>query len=117
MNAGMGRAFIHPPSNPGDCLFSKMSVNVSADLATRVEPCVFGGAPDCSQCGCAASTGLHWLRTAKIAGPLKVGHFVETSVSIGSMVNRLKRRAAHPSRWSSGGPQVGNKSELVQIAS
>ena len=117
MNAGMGRAFVHPPSNPGDCLFSKMSVNVSADLETRVEPCVFGGAPDCSQCGCAASTGLHWLRTAKIAGPLKVGHFVETSVSIGSMVNRLKRRAAHPSRWSSGGPQVGNKSELVQIAS
>ena len=117
MNAGMGRAFVHPPSSPADCLFAKMSVNVSADLETRVEPCVFGGAPDCSQCGCAASTGFHWLRTAKIAGPLKVGHFVETSVTIGSMVNRLKRRAAHPSRWSSGGPQVGNKSELVQIAS
>ena len=117
MNAGMGRAFVHPPNSPGDCLFSKMSVNVSADLETRVEPCVFGGAPDCSQCGCAASTGFHWLRSAKIAGPLRIGHFVETSVTIGSMVNRLKRRAAHPSRWSSGGPQVGNKSELVQIAS
>jgi len=117
MNAGMGRAFVNPPSSPGDCLFAKMSVNVSADLETRVEPCVFGGAPDCSQCGCAASTGLHWLRTAKIAGPLKVGHFVESSVAIGSLVNRVKRRAIHPSRWGSGGPQVGNKSELVQIAS
>jgi len=122
INPGMARAFVDPPSSPSDCLFSKMSVNYSADLETRVEPCVFGGTPDCSQCGCAASSGLHWIRSEKVAGPLRVGHFVESSVAIGSFVNRLKRRTVHPSRWRPGGPQVGgppigNKAELVQIAS
>jgi MoaA/NifB/PqqE/SkfB family radical SAM enzyme len=117
VNPGIARAFVEPPTNPSDCLFSKMSINYSADLETRVEPCVFGGTPDCSQCGCAASSGLHWIRTQKVAGPLRVGHFVESSVAIGSFVNRLKRRANHPSRWRPGGPKVGNKTELVQIAS
>ncbi len=116
MNSGIARAFIDPPRSPHDCLFSKMSVNYSADLETRVEPCVFGGSPDCSQCGCAASSGLHWIRTEKVAGPLRVGHFVEGSVAIGSLVNRLKGRAIHPSRWRPGGPGVGSKPELVQIA-
>jgi MoaA/NifB/PqqE/SkfB family radical SAM enzyme len=117
MNSGMAGAFVEPPRSPEDCLFSKMSVNYSADLETRVEPCVFGGTPDCSQCGCAASSGLHWIRAEKVAGPLKVGHFVQTSVAIGSLVNRFKRRAIRPSRWRPGGPQVENKTELVQIAS
>ncbi len=117
MNSGIASAFVAPPKSPGDCLFSKMSVNYSADLATRVEPCVFGGTPDCSQCGCAASSGLHWIRNQRVVGPAKVGHFVESSVAIGSLVNRLKRRSIHPSRWRPGGPPVGNKPELVQIAS
>ena len=117
MNSGIAGAFVDPPRSPEDCLFSKMSVNYSADLETRVEPCVFGGAPDCSQCGCAASSGLHWIRAETIAGPLKVGHFVQTSVAIGSLVNRFKRRAVHPSRWRPGGRQVENKTALVQIAS
>ena len=38
-------AFVRPPKNPDDCLFSKMSANYSADLESRVEPCVFGGTP------------------------------------------------------------------------
>jgi hypothetical protein len=115
MNAGVARAFIAPPSNPGACLFAKMSANYSADLETRVEPCVFGGTPDCSQCGCAASSGLHWIRTVKIAGPIKVGHFVASSVAVGSLVNRMRRRPTQPSRWGPGGPQVGSKPELVRI--
>jgi len=115
MNAGVARAFVHPPSSPRDCLFSKMSANYSADLETRVEPCVFGGTPDCSQCGCIASSGLHWIRTVKVAGPLTVGHFVGSSVAIGSFVNRLRRRAIQPSRWGRGGPSVQNNEELIQI--
>src|SRR6202795_3994175 len=39
---GMAQALLPPPSNPDDCLFSKMSANYSADLQSRVEPCVFG---------------------------------------------------------------------------
>ena len=63
-----------------------MSANYSADLKSRVEPCVFGGTPDCSQCGCAISSGLHWIQTVKVAGPLKVKHFVGGSVGVGSQV-------------------------------
>src|SRR4051812_1418575 len=33
INEGIARAFVHPPSNPHDCLFAKMSANYSADLA------------------------------------------------------------------------------------
>lgn len=115
INEGIARAFVHPPSNPHDCLFAKMSANYSADLATRVEPCVFGGTPDCSQCGCVASSALHWIRTVKVAGPVKVGHFVGASVSIGLLMNRLRNRAIKPSRWTPGGPQIGDKPALVQI--
>jgi MoaA/NifB/PqqE/SkfB family radical SAM enzyme len=115
MNSGTARAFVRPPASPRDCLFAQMSVNYSADLETRVEPCVFGGTPDCSQCGCIASSALHWIRGVKIAGPVKVGHFVGSSVAVGSLVNRLRRRATQPSRWGSGGPHLGSKPELEQI--
>jgi len=116
---GLAKAFLAPPKNPGDCLFAKMSANYSADFETRVEPCVFGGTPDCSQCGCAASTGLHWVRGVKVAGPVKIDHFIASSVKIGLMVNRLRRsRAAKPSRWTpSANPPRGDADKLIQIQS
>jgi MoaA/NifB/PqqE/SkfB family radical SAM enzyme len=114
-NCGIAQAFLRPPNNPSDCLFSKMSANYSADLQTRVEPCVFGGTPDCSQCGCIASAGLHWIRGLKVAGDMKVADFVGTSIRIGSLVNRLKCNSDRPSRWRSRGPRIANPSELVQI--
>jgi MoaA/NifB/PqqE/SkfB family radical SAM enzyme len=117
METGIARAFLHPPSSPADCLFAKMSANYSADLETRVEPCVFGGSPDCSQCGCSASSGLHSIRGVKLAGPLKVGHFVGASVAVGSFVNRLRRHSVQPSRWRRGAAHVSAKRELVQIES
>ena len=116
MTDGVARALLHPPENPSDCLFAKMSANYSADLATRVEPCVFGGTPNCSECGCMASSGLHWIRTVKVAGPLRVGHFVGGSVGVGSFVNRMRGKGTRPSRWRSKGPPSGEKPELVQIA-
>jgi MoaA/NifB/PqqE/SkfB family radical SAM enzyme len=115
MPQGLAQAFVQPPKNPQDCLFAKMSANYSADLETRVEPCVFGGSPDCSQCGCAASSGLHWIRGQKVIGPATVGHFVSSSIAIGSLVNRLRRRAVQPSRWGPGGTPVRDESELIQI--
>lgn len=115
MTHGIARAFVHPPENPRECLFAKMSANYSADLETRVEPCVFGGQPDCSQCGCLASSGLQWIRGVKVAGPIRVGHFVAGSVSIGLLINRLRGSANRPPRWGPGGPPVGSNRELVQI--
>src|ERR1035438_4449857 len=58
----MSRAMIdelqHPPTSPRDCIFARTTLTVSADMKTRITPCQFGGAPDCSQCGCIASMGL-----------------------------------------------------------
>jgi MoaA/NifB/PqqE/SkfB family radical SAM enzyme len=113
---GLAQAFLHPPKDPGDCVFAKMSANYSADLETRVEPCVFGGTPDCSQCGCVASSGLHWVRSVKIVGPVKVDHFIATSIKIGLLMNRLRSRAARPSRWSGSAPNR-KSGKLVQIQS
>jgi MoaA/NifB/PqqE/SkfB family radical SAM enzyme len=114
---GMGRAFVSPPRNPDDCLFSKTSLNYSADLRTRVEPCVFGGTPDCSQCGCSISSALHWIRDVKVAGPLRVGHLVQASLSVGSVLRKIRGDVESPGRWDKGAQFVGGKSALVQIQS
>jgi hypothetical protein len=101
INQGIAEAFVDPPHHPAECLFSKMSTNYSADLKTRVEPCIFGGTPDCRQCGCAISSGLHWIQGMKIAGPLKVNHLIRGTMAIGSLLGRLRAVAARPSRWKS----------------
>jgi MoaA/NifB/PqqE/SkfB family radical SAM enzyme len=112
---GLARALLFPPSNPDECLFSKMSVNYSADLKSRVEPCVFGGTPDCSQCGCAISSGLHWVRTVKVAGPLTIDHFIAGSIGVGARVNRLRGRSIRSSRWHPPAAKPGGEAELVRI--
>ncbi len=114
---GLGRALVHPPAKPKDCVFAKMSANYSADLETRVEPCVFGGSPDCSQCGCAISSGLHWIRTVEVAGPMRVGHFIGASIGVGRIVNRIRSGAGGPSRWDSGAKPPSRCPGLVQIDS
>ncbi len=114
---GMARAFITPPNSPRECLFSKMSTNYSADLRTNVEPCVFGGNPDCTQCGCSISSALHWIRDVKVAGPLKVDHLVRSSLAIGSAVSKMRHVSATPTRWLPGAHFTPDRSSLVQIES
>jgi hypothetical protein len=116
-NEGLAQALLRPPNNPDDCVFAKLSANYSADFKTRVEPCVFGGTPDCSQCGCAISSGLHWIRGIRLAGPLKVNHFIAGSVRVGRLMNRLRLRPARPSRWNSTTVLADSKSKLIQIRS
>ncbi len=101
-NEGIAKAFLNPPKDPGDCVFARMSANYSADLRSRVEPCVFGGSPDCSQCGCAISSALHWIRTIDVAGPLKVNHFIQSSIKIGLLANRIRSKPSHAPRWQQG---------------
>jgi MoaA/NifB/PqqE/SkfB family radical SAM enzyme len=107
---GMARAFSDPPQSPDRCLFAKMSVNYTADLKTNVEPCVFGGDPDCSRCGCSISAGLHWIGGLKVAGPLKINHLALASVATGALVNRMFPHQSHLPRWC---PSDRN---LVQIS-
>lgn len=80
---GAAEAFATPPASPRDCTFSRVSVNYSADLRTRIEPCFFGGDPDCSQCGCAVSAGLHWLRAQPVALGLRAHHLIDASLALG----------------------------------
>jgi MoaA/NifB/PqqE/SkfB family radical SAM enzyme len=111
---GMAQAFVHPPRNPDDCLFSKMSLNYSADLQTHVEPCVFGGNPDCSQCGCSISSALHWIRDIRVAGPLRVGHTVRSSLAIGKAMKKIRGDSDSVNRWQ-GLRLRAQKAGLVQI--
>ena len=115
-NPLIGRAFLEPPANPGGCLFAKFSINYSADFRTQVEPCVFGGRPDCNQCGCAISSGLHGLREVRVAGPITIGHLARGSVAIGGLVNRLRPARGKPARWGDGA-ESGRNADLVQIES
>jgi len=114
-NEGLAKAFLNPPKDPGDCVFARMSANYSADLRSRVEPCVFGGSPDCSQCGCAISSGLHWIRTVDVAGPLKVGHFIQSSINIGRLVNRFRSQPLQAPRWKPGSVPSSVDRSMVNI--
>jgi len=73
----------NPPSSPRDCIFAQTTTCVSADLTTRIEPCQFGGAPLCSECGCMASAGLASIGRHKLAGFIPVGKLFSLSQSIG----------------------------------
>ena len=115
MKKGIAASFVRPPASPDDCLFARMSANFSADLRSRVEPCVFGGSPDCSQCGCASSVGLHWIRTLKIAGPLTVKHVVEGSLKMGLLVDRWRSGSTGLPRWIHANRKPRISSDLVQI--
>jgi MoaA/NifB/PqqE/SkfB family radical SAM enzyme len=90
MTPGIAHAFGSPPANPTECMFSRMSVNYSADLKTQVQPCFFGGQPDCRQCGCAVTAGLHWIGAKTVLGPLRVSHLMRASVAVGHLASRAR---------------------------
>ena len=114
MHKGMIDAFLHPPESPSTCLLSKLSVNYTADLKSRVEPCVFGGEPNCAECGCSMSLGMHWMGEYKVAGPVRGKHLLNSSLAIGRTYNRLTRHDRAGLRWADQ-PRSGDESELVQI--
>ncbi len=99
MHKGLMDAFMRPPESPSDCLFAKLSINYTADLKNRVEPCVFGGSPNCAECGCSMSMGMHWLGDIKVAGPLHARHLIQGSLAVGRGVNRIMHRR-EALRWN-----------------
>jgi MoaA/NifB/PqqE/SkfB family radical SAM enzyme len=86
------REFLSPPVSPDRCIFAQTTRTLSADLRTRVEPCQFGGDPDCSRCGCIASMGLAAVGHRKLIGPITAGHIFWTSIAIGRQVQRAEKR-------------------------
>jgi MoaA/NifB/PqqE/SkfB family radical SAM enzyme len=90
MEEGMIRHFLSPPDSPESCIFAQVTKTISADLKTRITPCQFGGNPDCSQCGCAASMGLNAIAEKKFSG-VHVRKLFTISNTVGAGVRKLVR--------------------------
>ena len=83
MPEGLIRQLAAPPHSPEDCVFALTTETLSADLRTKVTPCLFGGNPDCEACGCVASMGLAAVAAHKLGGVIPVGKIFKASVKIG----------------------------------
>jgi MoaA/NifB/PqqE/SkfB family radical SAM enzyme len=99
MTEGVIREFLAPPTSPDRCIFAKTTHTLSADLTTRVQPCQFGGDPDCSQCGCYASMGLAAVGHRKLLGPITAGNIFWASAAVGKHVGKLADRVRRAVEW------------------
>ena len=121
MLEGMIKEFLSPPASPDRCIFAQTTRTVSADFRTRVEPCQFGGNPDCSRCGCMASMGLAAVGHRKLAGPITAGQIFWTSAAIGGYISRcenalrqLMKRKQHELGTESD-PHLADTKELLRV--
>src|SRR5213079_765321 len=87
---GLLDVYAEPPQSPDECVFARTTTTVSADLATRITPCQFGGAPDCSNCGCMASAGLAAVARHQLFGFIPVGSIFNSSLKVGERVKRMR---------------------------
>lgn len=87
---GLLRVYAEPPNSPDECVFARTTTTISADLTTRITPCQFGGAPDCSQCGCIASAGLAAVARHQLFGVISVGSIFKGSLKVGEQLKRLR---------------------------
>ena len=92
---GLIEVYAEPPSSPEECVFARTTMTISADLKTKITPCQYGGAPDCTQCGCIASAGLAAVARHQLFGFIPVGSIFNGSLRVGDRVRRL-RPAAEP---------------------
>ena len=90
MNEHILQVYGEPPSSPADCLFARATTTISADLTTKITPCQFGGAPDCSSCGCLASAGLAAIGRYRLLGMIPVESIFNRSLQIGEQVRRMR---------------------------
>ena len=80
----------NPPKSPDQCIFSRTTLNLTADLIGRITPCQFGGDPDCSQCGCMASAGLNAVAEHRLVGLLPLRSIFNVSNQIGRMTGSFR---------------------------
>lgn len=83
------REFLHPPPSPQECVFAGVTETISADLKTTINPCQFGGNPDCSQCGCLASMAMAGVGHKRIRG-VPVAAVLKVSSAVGRAIARLR---------------------------
>jgi hypothetical protein len=89
---GLLAAFAQPPESPNHCVFARTTLNYSADLKSTINPCLFGGVPDCSNCGCMASAGLAAVSRHQFFGWIPVSPIFKVSLAI------MERRSARRDR-------------------
>jgi MoaA/NifB/PqqE/SkfB family radical SAM enzyme len=87
---GLINVYADPPESPDECVFSRTTTNISADLKTRITPCQFGGQPDCSNCGCIASAGLAAVARHQLLGFIPIGRIFNGSLKVGEKIRRMR---------------------------
>jgi MoaA/NifB/PqqE/SkfB family radical SAM enzyme len=87
---GLIDVYANPPASPAECVFARTTTTISADLKTRITPCQFGGAPDCSNCGCIASAGLAAVARHHLLGVIPVGSIFSGSMKVGEQFRRTR---------------------------
>lgn len=85
----MIEGYKQPPANPDECIFSRTTLNLTADLKSKITPCQFGGKPDCSQCGCIASAGLTAVGNHRLFGAIPLRNLFKASNQVGQFVKKL----------------------------
>jgi organic radical activating enzyme len=85
--------YANPPQSPSECVFAQTTLNMSADLQTSITPCLFGGSPDCANCGCLASAALAAIARHRIMGVIPVGAIFKASLAAGHQARRWRSRA------------------------
>jgi len=89
---------LHPPAAPHKCIFSQVTTCISADMATAVTPCQFGGKPVCTECGCVASAAFASIGKYKLAGCLPVSQVFSLSTKVGKVFSRAEGMARAASK-------------------
>jgi MoaA/NifB/PqqE/SkfB family radical SAM enzyme len=83
------KGYRNPPQSPDECIFSRTTLNLTADLKGRITPCQFGGNPDCSQCGCIASAGLKAVGDHRLFGLFPLRSIFKVSDQIGRTTAKM----------------------------
>jgi sulfatase maturation enzyme AslB (radical SAM superfamily) len=110
MHESLIQEFLAPPQSPEECIFARTTHTISADFKTKIQPCQFGGDPDCSRCGCMASMGLAAIGNHKLGGFLPIGRIFHASLRVGEMVAGIQG-----SRDGDSVPALPRAGELTQL--
>jgi len=90
--------YANPPETPQECIFSRVTTCVSADLQKTITPCQFGGTPDCKNCGCMASAGFAAIGRHQLPIGIRVGHIFEASFRVGASMKWIRETLTRPAR-------------------
>jgi hypothetical protein len=83
--------YLHPPSSPQECIFAQATTCISADLTTRITPCLFGGRPVCAECGCAASALFNSIGKHKLGALVPLSDLFVASRRTGELFSRFRQ--------------------------